>query len=104
MLEGKEVEKTFDDGAGQLTVDVDAKGGVKLELTYKKDVEGYVTVKSSNVIETNIFTIAEKIAKETKVTWDDAAIALFKRLLGVEAETPKEETPKEEAPAVEAKA
>lgn len=83
MLEGNEVDKTFDNGAGHLVVDADDKGGLKLGATYDKDLNGYGKVKSSLAFETNIFIIAEKIAKETKTEWDDKAIAGLKSLLGI---------------------
>lgn len=84
MLEGNEVEKVFDGGAGKLVVDADDRGSVKVELVYEKDVDGYAKVKTSNSLETNVFNIAEKIAAKTKATWDDSAIAALKKLLGIQ--------------------
>lgn len=85
MLEGNEVDKKFDNGAGEAVVDVDVKGGVKLSASYNKDVDGYVAITSSVAVETNIFRIAEKIAAKTKVTWDDAAVKGLEQLLGLAA-------------------
>ena len=96
ILEGNEVEKTFDNGAGQLIVDVDGKGAVKMSMTYSKDLDGFAKVKSSNELESNIFTIAEKIAAKTKMTWDDKAIAGLKALLGIKDE-PTDVAPVEQA-------
>lgn len=85
MLEGKELEKTFDEGAGKFAVDVNEKGAVVVDMTYEKDLDGYAQVKSSNSVTTNIFHIAEKIAAKTKTQWDDTAIAGLKKLLGIQA-------------------
>lgn len=84
MLEGKEVEKTFDGGAGKVSVDVTDKGAVLVELAYEKDLDGYAKVKSSNSVETDIFRIAAKIAAKTETTWDDKAVEGLKKLLGIE--------------------
>lgn len=83
MLEGNEVQKEFDGGAGKAVIDVDDKGGVKLSVSYVKDVDGLAKVKSISEIESNIFAIAEKIAAKTSTTWDDKAIAGIKSLLGI---------------------
>jgi predicted DNA-binding helix-hairpin-helix protein len=83
MLEGKEVDKTFDEGAGHVSVDVTDKGAVTIELAYEKDLDGYAKVKSSNSIETDIFRIAEKITAKTETTWDDQAVQTLKNLLGI---------------------
>lgn len=96
MLEGNEVEQVFDNGAGKLIIDVDAKGGVKLVATYDKDLDGFAKVKNQTEIESNIFTIAEKIALQTKTTWDEKAIAGLKSLLGI-TEEPKDVEPVEQA-------
>lgn len=83
VLEGNEVDKTFDGGAGHLIVDADDKGGLKVEMTYEKDLDGYAKVKSSNSIETDIFKLAQKVAAKTSTTWDDQALAALKSLLGI---------------------
>jgi len=84
MLDGKEISKEFDGGAGKFEVDVDAAGGVVVEVAYKKDVEnGLVEVESSNKVKTNIFLLAEKITAKTGTTWDDKAIAMLKSALGI---------------------
>jgi len=83
MLDGLEVDQKFDNGAGSLIVDVDDKGGVILKTAYEKDVDGFAKVKSSLELESNIFTIAEKIAWKTQQTWDDKAVAGLKSLLGI---------------------
>lgn len=83
VLEGNEIDKVYDDGAGHLILDVDSKGGVKLSNVYEKDLDGYAKVKNTTDLETNIFVIAEKIAAQTKMTWDDKAIAGLKTILGI---------------------
>ena len=83
MLEGKEVDQKFDNGAGELVVDVDDKGGVLLSASYDKDLDGYGKAEISIKFKTNVFTIAEKIAAKTSTTWDDAAIKGLEQLLGV---------------------
>jgi len=83
MLEGNEVDKTFDGGAGHLILDADATGTVKIEMSYEKDLDGYAKVKSTNAVETNIVNIAEKIAAKTSTQWDDAAVTMLKKLLGI---------------------
>lgn len=84
ILEGNELEKTYDEGAGKFVLDVDAHGNVKFSNTYEKDLKGYAKVSSQNSIETNIFNIAEKIAAETETTWDDSAVKALKGILGIE--------------------
>lgn len=83
MLEGEEINKSYDNGAGHLIVDVDDKGGVKLSNVYEKDLDGFAKVKNTTELESNIFIIAEKIAAKTAHTWDDQAIAGLKSLLGI---------------------
>lgn len=83
MLEGNELEKTYDGGAGKIVIDVDDKGNVLISNTYKKDVDGYAEVESVTSVKTNILNILEKVAAKTKTTWDDKAIAGIKALLGL---------------------
>jgi hypothetical protein len=83
ILEGNEVEESFDAGAGKLIVDADYKGSVKVAMSYEKNVDGFVKVKSTNEITTNIFDIAAKIAAKTQTNWDDVAVAQLKALLGI---------------------
>lgn len=96
ILEGNEVDKSFDNGAGKLIVDVDGQGSVKMIMTYEKDLDGFAKVKSSNELHSNIFTIAEKIALQTDTTWDEKAIAGLKSLLGIKDE-PTDVAPVEQA-------
>lgn len=88
MLEGKEVDVKFDGDAGEATVDVDAKGGVAVAVTYVKNVDDYLEANASIGLKTNIFKIAEKIAAKTATTWDDTAIAALEKLLGIEPSAP----------------
>ena len=83
ILEGNEIDQKFDNGAGELIVDVDAQGGVKLAAKYSKDLNGYGKVDSSIGFESNILTIAEKIAAKTETKWDDSAVAGLKSILGI---------------------
>lgn len=83
ILEGNEVEKEYDGGAGKLIVDVTAQGAVKLSNVYQKDIDGYAKVKAMVELESDIFMIAEKIAAKTSTTWDDKAVAGLKSLLGI---------------------
>lgn len=80
-LEGNEIEKKFDNG--EVILDVDAQGNVKLIGSYKQEVEGLAKVKSSLEVESNIFKIAEKIAAQTQTPFDDQAIAGIKKILGI---------------------
>ncbi len=82
MLEGKELEGTFEGGG--YSVDVDDKGSVKVEATFAKDF-GVGKVSTVNALETNIFKIAEAIAAKTETTWDDKAVATLERLLGIQS-------------------
>lgn len=85
MLEGKEIEGAFDGGG--YYIDVDDKGGVKIEGTYEKDL-GVAKIKSVTTIETDIFVLAEMMTKKTETTWDDTAVAGLKSLLGIKDEAP----------------
>lgn len=81
MLEGNELEGKIGD-VGSYALDVDDKGSVKFTATVSKDF-GYATVESSNSLSSNIFSIAEEIAKKTSATWDDSVVASLKSLLGI---------------------
>jgi len=105
MLEGKEVDYKFDKDAGELFVDVTAKGTVEVGFNYVKDLNGFAKFKLLNSVETNIFDIAEKICAKTKTPYDDAAVKGLKQLLGISeavAEAPVVEAPVAEAPVAEA--
>jgi hypothetical protein len=88
MLEGKEVDIKFDGEAGQAFVDVDAQGGVVLAIGYNKEIDlagmAKITAKNEVKAETNIFTIAEKIAAKTGTPVDDMFVAGLKKLLGIQ--------------------
>lgn len=86
MLEGNEVEKEYDGGAGKLIVDVTGQGAVKLSNVYEKNIDGYAKVKAVVELESDIFMIAEKIAAKTSTQWDDKAVAGLKSLLGIAKE------------------
>lgn len=84
ILEGNEVEKEYDGGAGKVVLDVDLQGNVKFSNSYAKDLDGYAKVSSQTSLESNIFNIAEKIAAKTNTTWDDTAVKALKSILGIE--------------------
>jgi len=81
MLEGKELEGKFGD-VGSYYIDADAHGTVKFSATVDKDF-GYAKVSSANSVESNIFSLAEMIAKKNNFDWDDKAIAGIKSILGI---------------------
>jgi hypothetical protein len=82
MLEGNEIEKEYDGGAGKVIVDVTDKGAVKISNVYSKDL-GLAKISNTTEVETNIFKIAESIAAKTATEWDDKAVAGLKSLLGI---------------------
>lgn len=89
MLEGNEVDQKFDGGAGEVIVDVDDKGVVKVSLQYSKEIpEASLKANASIGVETNIFKIAEQIAAKTSTTWDDSAIKGLESLLGIVSSAP----------------
>lgn len=81
MLEGKELEGKIGD-VGSYSIDVDSKGLIKVSAQVEHDF-GYAKVSSVNAIETNVFQIAEEIAKKTSTTWDDKAVETLKSVLGI---------------------
>lgn len=86
MLEGNELEKEYDGGAGKIIVDVDDKGKVKISNEYNKVVNSVLTVKSLTTVETDIFAILEKITEKTDTKFDDKLVAGIKALLGIKPE------------------
>lgn len=93
ILEGNEIEKEFDGGAGKFVTDVDAKGGVKVSLSYAKKIDDLLTANAAIGVETNIFKLAEAIAAKTATKWDDSAIKALESLLGIQADAPAEAAP-----------
>jgi len=81
MLEGKEIEGKIAD-VGSYSLDVNAQGKIKIEVQVEKDF-GHTKVGSANYVETDIFKVAEEIAKKTGTPWDDKAIAALKSALGI---------------------
>ena len=80
-LEGNELEGKIGD-VGSYALDVNDKGEVSFSAKVEKDF-GYAKVSSVNSVSTNIVSIAEEIVKKTSATWDDAAVAALKELLGI---------------------
>lgn len=81
MLEGKEAQGKIGD-VGSYELDVTEQGVVKFSAIVEKDF-GYGKVSSVNSVETDIFRIAEEMAKKTQTPWDDNAVAGLKNLLGI---------------------
>lgn len=83
LLSGREIEGKIGDVGGYF-VDVTKEGmveiGVSIAATF---AEGDVTVKSENSAQAHVLTILEKIAAKNNKTWDDAAIAQARTLLGL---------------------
>lgn len=104
LLEGNEVEKEYDGGAGKLILDVTGKGEVKFSNVYEKNLGGYAKVKNVTEIESNIFMIAYMQVKKTSATWDDALVESLANLLGIDLADAKAMAPAPEAPAPEAPA
>ncbi len=83
ILDGKEVDKEFDGGAGKYHVDVEANGKIEVGMSYEKDLDGYAKVSSANKIETHIFDVARKICAKNNVTWDETVLNTLESLLGM---------------------
>lgn len=81
VLEGNELEGKIGE-VGNYVLDVDAQGKVKFSAVIEKDF-GYAKVSSVTGVESDVFKIAEEIAKKTATPWDDKAVAGLKSLLGV---------------------
>jgi len=86
LLEGKEIVGTIGDVGGYY-VDVDAKGKIVISASINKDL-GHSKISNETSIETDIFRLAEEIAKKTSTTLDDKGIALIKGVLGIRDEEP----------------
>lgn len=85
-LDGKELEGKIGD-VGGYSVDVDDKGKIKIDASVSKDL-GHSKVSNTLSIETDIFKLAEAIAKKSESTWDDKAISGLKAILGIKDEVP----------------
>lgn len=94
MLDGKELEGKVGD-VGNYSVDVDAQGGVKIDVSVSKEFDGHTKVSNTLAIETNIFKLAEAIAKKTETELDDKAIAGLKSILGIKDAEPAPVTSEE---------
>ncbi len=88
-LEGNELEKVYDGGAGKMFVDVTDTGSVKLGNVYEKDLGGFAKVKSVTELESNIFMIAKAITAKTETVWDDMAVEGLMKILGIKDEAVK---------------
>lgn len=81
ILEGKEVEVKIGE-VGEVTVDVEKTGMVKIAITAHKEIEG-VKLASANSAEISLFVLLEKVAAKTEAKWDDAVVAQVKAILGL---------------------
>lgn len=81
VLEGKEIDQKIGQD-GEVSLDVDDKGQVDIELSYAKDL-GFAKAKVVSSLSVSIFDVAEMVAKKTATTWDDQAIAALENLLGI---------------------
>jgi len=83
LLDGKELEGQIGN-VGTYEVDVSIDGSVIMKATVAYVTE-YGEASSTNAIKTDIFKIAEALAKKTETTWDDAAVEALKKVLGIKA-------------------
>lgn len=81
MLEGKELEGQIGD-VGGYSLDVDDKGLVTVSIEVKKDFDGG-SVSSVNSAQLSLFAILEKAAASTATPWDDKAVEMIEKLLGI---------------------
>lgn len=65
MLEGKELEKEFDGGAGKVSVDVDDKGHVTVAMSYKKDVVAGVAVQNETGVQLDLVVLMALAAEKS---------------------------------------
>lgn len=84
MLDGNELEKEYDNGAGKVIIDVTGKGEVKISNVYAKDLGGYAKIKNVTEVESSIFHIAYQATKKTGITWDEKIVEGLAKLLGIE--------------------
>ena len=96
MLEGREIEGKVGD-VGEYFLDADEKGNIEVALNVEQDF-GFGKAKSANSVNLNILDAAEMVAKKTKTTLDDSAVATLKALLGIVDEKPAEEPAPSEPP------
>ncbi len=79
MLEGNELEKQFDNGAGLVVVDVDAAGNALIKVSYGKEVVDGITVSSTNELKINALVLVEMIVKKTPTQVDDRLLEIINK-------------------------
>lgn len=83
MLDGKEIEGKIGDVGGYF-VDVTKEGIAEIGVQISaKFAENDVEVQSTNSAKAHILAILDKIAKKNDRTWDEAAIASVRNILGI---------------------
>ena len=79
MLEGNELEKQFDNGAGIAVLDVDATGKALVRVSYAKDVVDGVSVNSTIELKVDALVLVEMIVKKTPTEYDDKLLEIIKK-------------------------
>ena len=79
MLEGNELEKQFDNGAGLVVVDVDAAGKALIKVAYGKEVVDGVSVNSTIELKVDALVLVEMIVNKTPTQYDDKLLEIIKK-------------------------
>lgn len=79
MLEGNELEKQFDNGAGVVVVDVDAAGKALIKVAYGKEVIDGVSVNSTIELKVDALVLVEMIVNKTPTQYDDKLLEIIKK-------------------------
>lgn len=79
MLEGNELEKQFDNGAGIVVLDVDAKGKALVRVSYAKDVVDGVSINSTIELKIDALILVEMIVKKTPTEYDDKLLEIINK-------------------------
>ena len=79
MLEGNELEKQFDNGAGLVVVDVDAAGKALIKVAYGKEVIDGVSVNSTIELKVDALVLIEMIVNKTPSQYDDKLLEIIKK-------------------------
>ena len=79
MLEGNELEKQFDNGAGVVVVDVDAAGKALIKVAYGKEVIDGVSVNSTIELKVDALVLVEMIVNKTPSQYDNKLLEIIKK-------------------------
>lgn len=79
MLEGNELEKQFDNGAGFVVVDVDAAGKALIKVAYGKEVIDGVSVNSTIELKVDALVLIEMIVNKTPSQYDNKLLEIIKK-------------------------